>query len=891
MSFTLWSTLTNFFAAPTGQHWDRSNVGSLFAATSGDPIWVDTSTAASGYNVANSLTYTYDLTAQDFLGDKQSSVLTVATTTMVFPFLTASGNSASSAGVADYSRSAGVDTAGVLYWVADGSNYDLDYRPFTDTIANVATTSPALAFTGSATTLESNLSNLVTWSFTDSPTALVVGYAVKTGSVENLVIQAFNTSGAPAAGTPSPLTVLSGAPTSEAFDLIVNASGNFKIAYTDLATPGDIDVQSFDPTTGALGAVVQYVTPYTTVQSFSTRAFSNGNAMVFIEGVISGASPVHSITAVLVNNSGSIISTPVSFTLASSSEDYFQATTIDSSGDTVLAYADNSVVTMAEFNISGVQIGSSFTVPGITSFDRLRAFGDGRVEIDYRSQISGANNQVLGLIYDTRTTGATFTGTSGADMLAGTPFADTFTASTGNDEINGGPGINTADYSGLTTPGLFAVIQGGGGTVNKGGANGSDTLANVQDLIDTGTGRSNGDVFEVDSAETVTANSSNFNYLIELSAGVNLAYGTNLTGISEFVSNVGTNTVSFAADPNFAYLFGSTGNDTLTLGSGGGYMFGEGGTNVLTGGANATNLFVGGDGGSDTMNGGTGGASNFYFVDGNDQVNGAGAFNTMIELVSGVTVQLDSAQYQDVQEFVANSGTNAVTVANTDSDFVYLYGGAGNDTLTTGSGGGYLFGEGGTNVLTGGGGLNVFVADGASGVDTMNGGSGSNIYYIDNNSIVHGAGTFNTVIELQQNATLTLGSAQLGTDVQQVILNGGTNTADFSSATSSVYLYGGAGNDTLFGGTGNDFLYGGTGTNTFEFQTGWGQDTIEDWTAGTNDQIDLTALATQGVHAITDLTQTITGGNDVITSSHTGSNSITLLGVGSALTASSFHFA
>ena len=54
--------------------------------------------------------------------------------------------------------------------------------------------------------------------------------------------------------------------------------------------------------------------------------------------------------------------------------------------------------------------------------------------------------------------------------------------------------------------------------------------------------------------------------------------------------------------------------------------------------------------------------------------------------------------------------------------------------------------------------------------------------------------------------------------------------------------------------------------------------------------IDLTALAGSGVHAITDLTQTIIGGNDVITSSHTGTNSITLLGVGSALTASSFHF-
>ncbi len=462
----------------------------------------------------------------------------------------------------------------------------------------------------------------------------------------------------------------------------------------------------------------------------------------------------------------------------------------------------------------------------------------------------------------------------------------------GNDTISGSaPGPNTVDYTNLSTPGLVAIVAGVNGTVNKGAGNGTDTLHNVQHIVDNGTGRANGDVFEVYSGETVTANIADFNYLIELSANVNLSYGTSFTGITEYVGNTGTNTVSFASDPNFAYVYGSTGNDTLTLGSGGGYLFGEGGTNVLTGGANATNLFVGGGGGSDTMNGGGGSASNYYYVDGNDQVNGAGAFNTMIELVNAVTIQLGSAQYRDIQEFVADNGANVVTVANSDAGFKYLYGGAGNDTLTTGTGGGYLFGEGGTNTLTGGGGLNVFVADGASGIDTMNGGTGNNDYFIDSHSIVHGAGTFNTVIELQQSATLTLGSAQLGSDIQEVVLNGGANTADFHTATSAVFLYAGPGTNTLTGGTGNDFLYGSSGTTTFAFKQGWGKNTIMSWAAGTNNQIDLTALASLGVHAIGDLTQTIVNGSDVITSSHTGTNSITLNGIGSTLSASSFKFA
>jgi hypothetical protein len=467
--------------------------------------------------------------------------------------------------------------------------------------------------------------------------------------------------------------------------------------------------------------------------------------------------------------------------------------------------------------------------------------------------------------------------------FSSTSFTSTFIQLSNINHFVGGSGTNIADYSHLTS-GVVATIQGGAGTVNM-GVNGTDQLTNIQILI----GTTGSDVFYVDSGLN-SRGGGGFDYLIELTAGVNLSYNTNFSGISEFVSNVGNNTVDFSDDADFAYLYGSTGNDTLTLGFGGGYVFGEGGSsNYIYGGSNATNLLVGGSGGSDLMFGGTGTASNFYYVDGNDQVYGAGAFNVVIELVAGVSAQLGSAEYMDVQEFVADGGTNVVTVVGT--AFSYLYGGAGNDTLSTGSGGGYLFGEGGTNTLTGGGGLNVFVADGASGINTMNGGSGSNIYYIDANSAVHGAGTFNNVIELQQNASLTLNSLQIGTDVQQVILNGGTNSVDFHAAASTVYLYGGSGNDTLFGGTGNDFLYGGTGTNTFTFAAGWGQDTIEDWTAGTNSIIDLTGLSSLGVHSITDLTQTITSGNDVITSSHTGTNSITLLGVGSALTVGSFHFA
>ena len=101
-------------------------------------------------------------------------------------------------------------------------------------------------------------------------------------------------------------------------------------------------------------------------------------------------------------------------------------------------------------------------------------------------------------------------------------------------------------------------------------------------------------------------------------------------------------------------------------------------------------------------------------------------------------------------------------------------------------------------------------------------------------------------------------------------------------------LVGGAGNDILLGGLGDDTLWGGTGTNTFAYANNWGQDIIKDWTAGTNNIIDMTALSSLGVHGLANLSQSAAGGSDVISY---GANAITLEGFNQTLTASSFKFA
>lgn len=47
-------------------------------------------------------------------------------------------------------------------------------------------------------------------------------------------------------------------------------------------------------------------------------------------------------------------------------------------------------------------------------------------------------------------------------------------------------------------------------------------------------------------------------------------------------------------------------------------------------------------------------------------------------------------------------------------------------------------------------------------------------------------------------------------------------------------LYGGVGDDSLIGGVGNDYLSGGTGSDTYYFEQGWGNDTIDSYDAGAN---------------------------------------------------------
>lgn len=62
--------------------------------------------------------------------------------------------------------------------------------------------------------------------------------------------------------------------------------------------------------------------------------------------------------------------------------------------------------------------------------------------------------------------------------------------------------------------------------------------------------------------------------------------------------------------------------------------------------------------------------------------------------------------------------------------------------------------------------------------------------------------------------------------------NSGDDVLDATGSTSTVYLYGGDGNDTLIGGSANDHLFGGDGIDTFVQAADAGTDTIFDFAFG-----------------------------------------------------------
>src|SRR5215475_5887126 len=287
-----------------------------------------------------------------------------------------------------------------------------------------------------------------------------------------------------------------------------------------------------------------------------------------------------------------------------------------------------------------------------------------------------------------------------------------------------------------------------------------------------------------------------------------------------------------------AQLFGGAGNDTLTGGSGGDMLFGQSGNDTLLG-KGGNDLLFGGAGNdtligddSDLMEGG----------DGNDtaEVNGGNGAETFTITANGSRVRFDrltpAAFTLDIgttENLVvnANGGDDIITAGNGLANLIKLTidGGDGNDTITGGDGDDRLLGGNGNDLIIGGRGSDTallgagddtFVWNPGDGSDTVDGQDGTDTLLFNGANVAEtidisangGHARFtrdvaNVVMDLdniEQIQFRALGGVDkitvnnlAATDVKQVAIDLGASGGGGDGAADQVIVNGTNGNDQI----------------------------------------------------------------------------------------------
>ena len=248
-------------------------------------------------------------------------------------------------------------------------------------------------------------------------------------------------------------------------------------------------------------------------------------------------------------------------------------------------------------------------------------------------------------------------------------------------------------------------------------------------------------------------------------------------------------------------LYGRDGHDTLSGGSGNDRLHGDDGDDVISGGDGADRLY--GYAGADELRGGDG--ADYIYADADDTVidGGDGADRLYVVGTEGVSVDLAAASIELAYGAAGNDTFDGSDLtANTS-----LYGKAGDDTLSGGSGNDRLHGDDGDDVISGGDGADRLY--GYAGADELRGGDGADYIYADADDTVidGGDGADRLYVVGTEGVSVDLAAAS----IELAYGAAGNDTFDGANLTTNTSLYGKAGDDILTGGAGNDRLYGDDG--------------------------------------------------------------------------------
>ena len=413
---------------------------------------------------------------------------------------------------------------------------------------------------------------------------------------------------------------------------------------------------------------------------------------------------------------------------------------------------------------------------------------------------SGLNNDSDSGNFQLTITGATAVGLLPSGPL--TPESD-------NDTLNGGDGVDTADYSNAITALTIDLNQ--QGSSQDTGA-GLDTLIDIENLI----GGSAGDMLTGDdNANTFFANLSDGDDTIDGRGNTDTYDASRVGGVVQI--NL------------FGSVTGSAGNDAITsienaIGSNfNDVLSGDNGNNRLEGGLG--NDTINGNGGNDTV------VANLS--DGDDTLTGGGGFDVLdfsavqgvvqINQLGGViTGSAGNDTLLDVFEQIIGSNFNDA-----------LSGGNGGDVLDGNNGNDQFFANGGDDLVRGGEGNDTVFHSTNDGNDRLMGGNGFDV--LDYSSL-------QGVVQVNQLDGTTTGTANndILLDVFEAVI--GSNFGDVLSGGNGInVLNGGGGDDQLFANGGNDQTSGGAGNDTItlglgddrhDYRNGEDIDTITDFNAG-----------------------------------------------------------
>jgi Ca2+-binding RTX toxin-like protein len=309
-----------------------------------------------------------------------------------------------------------------------------------------------------------------------------------------------------------------------------------------------------------------------------------------------------------------------------------------------------------------------------------------------------------------------------------------------------------------------------------------------------------------------------------------------------------------------AQMFGGSGNDTLTGGSGADALHGQDGNDLLSGGAGSDfllgqsgNDMISGGNDADQMFGGTGDDTvdgdrgddvafladgNDLFVwdpgDGSDRVEGEAGFDTMLFNGSGADEVFEASANGPRLRFTRDVGNIVMDVDGVERVDLEALGGADTATLNDLTGTAVQELRVDLEAVKGGG-----AADDKADRVILNGTNAGDFVSVlgqPGNLFVLGLPTFVTVqraAAADQLAINTLGGNDR-VEAGSIAAGAITYTADGGAGNDTLFgtngadvLLGGAGNDFVDGQRGNDLILLGDGDDTFVSETGDGNDVVE----------------------------------------------------------------